>query len=234
MSDGAYSFSLTTFNRNGKLLQIEYALVAAQQKLSIGICATNGVVLVTDKKLPSTLIDETQYQKIENITPAAGFTFSGMASDYRVLLRKARKSAQRYYLTYREQQPVNQLVKDSASVMQEYTQSGGVRPFGLSLLVAGYDDNGPQLFQVDPSGISLQWKATAIGKKFQDAKNFLEKRYSDEMELDDAVHNALLIMRENFEGEMNEFNIEVAVVGPDRVFRILKPSEVKDYLDEQI
>jgi len=234
MSDGAYDFSLTTFNRNGRLPQIEYALVAAQQKLSIGICATNGVVLVTDKKLPSTLIDETQYQKIENITPASGFTFSGMASDYRVLLRKARKSAQRYYLTYREHQPVNQLVKASAAVMQEYTQSGGVRPFGLSLLVAGYDDNGPQLFQVDPSGISLQWKATAIGRKFQDAKNFLEKRYNDEMELDDAVHNALLIMRENFEGEMSEFNIEVAVVGPDRVFRILTPNEVKDYLDEQI
>merc|ERR1712137_1350208 len=69
-----------------------------------------------------------------------------------------------------------------------------------------------------------------IGRKFQDAKNFLEKRYNDEMELDDAVHNALLIMRENFDGEMNEFNIEVAVVGPDRVFRILTPNEVKDYL----
>jgi len=235
MSDGAYSFSLTTFNRTGKLLQIEYALTAAQKgKLSIGVCATNGVVLVTEKKLPSTLIDESQVQKIENINPSCGFIYSGIGPDYRVLVRNARKQAANYYITYREQQPVGQLVKATAGVMQEYTQSGGVRPFGVSLLVAGYDDNGPQLFQVDPSGTYFAWKATAIGKRFQDAKNFLEKRYNDEMELDDAVHNALLIMREGFEGEMNEFNIEVAVVGPDRVFRVLKPNEVKDYLDEAI
>ena len=54
----------------------------------------------------------------------------------------------RYYNIYREVQPVSQLVRDTASVMQEYTQSGGVRPFGVSLLVAGYDDDGPQLYQV--------------------------------------------------------------------------------------
>ena len=86
------------------------------------------------------------------------------------------------------------------SVWQEYTQSGGVRPFGLSLLVAGYDDNGPQLYQVDPSGAYFGWKATAIGKNHINAKNFLEKRYNEEMELDDAVHTALLTLREGFEG----------------------------------
>lgn len=73
-------------------------------------------------------------------------------------------------------QPVSQLVRDTAGVMQEYTQRGGVRPFGVSLLVAGYDDDGPQLYQVDPSGAYFGWKATAIGKNFVNAKNFLEKR----------------------------------------------------------
>ena len=68
-----------------------------------------------------------------------------------------------------------QLVRGVAQVMQEFTQSGGVRPFGVSLLVAGYDHEGPQLFQVDPSGTYFGWKASAIGKNFVEAKNFLEK-----------------------------------------------------------
>lgn len=155
-----------------------------------------------------------------------------MGPDFRVLVRNARKSAQKYYLTYREIQPVSEVVRESALVMQEYTQSGGVRPFGVSCLAAGYDDDGPQLYQIDPSGAAFGWKATAIGKNYINAKNFLERRYTEDMELDDAVHIGLLTMRESFEGEMTESNIEVAIVGSDKVFRILTPSEVRDYLDE--
>lgn len=178
-----------------------------------------------------------------------------MGPDFRVIVRNARKAAQKYYLTYREIEPVSQVVKESALLMQEYTQSGGVRPFGVSCLVAGYDDEGPQLFQVDPSGSSFGWKATAIGdskcrfqyfslclfddeyiskgKNYVSAKNFLERRYSDDVELDDAIHIALLTLRESFEGQMDEFNIEVGVVtAEDRTFRVLSPAEVRDYLDE--
>ena len=155
-----------------------------------------------------------------------------MGPDFRVLVRNARKSAQKYFLTYREVQPVAEVVRDSALLMQEYTQSGGVRPFGVSCLVAGYDDDGPQLFQVDPSGAAFGWKATAIGKNYVNAKTFLERRYNDEMELDDAVHIALLTLRESNEGEMTEHNIEVGIIGEDKIFRILTPAEVRDYLDE--
>jgi 20S proteasome subunit alpha 2 len=83
-----------------------------------------------------------------------GFVYAGMGPDFRVLVRNARKEAQKYYLTYRELQPVSQITKESGLLMQEFTQSGGVRAFGVSLLVAGYDDDGPQLYQVDPSGMS--------------------------------------------------------------------------------
>ena len=116
--------------------------------------------------------------------------------------------------------------------MQEYTQSGGVRPFGISLLIGGVDDDGPQLYQVDPSGAYFGWKATAIGKNFINAKTFLEKRYSPGMELEDAIHTALLTLREGFEGEMTKDNIEVGIVGADRKFRVLTPAEVADYLQE--
>ena len=125
-----------------------------------------------------------------------------------------------------------ELTREIAAIMQEYTQSGGVRPFGVSLLVAGYDDAGPQLYQVDPSGAYFGWRATAIGKNFTNAKTFLEKRYAADMELEDAVHTALLTLREGFEGEMNKDNIEVAVVGADKTFRVLTAAEVADYLAE--
>jgi 20S proteasome subunit alpha 2 len=161
-----------------------------------------------------------------------GFVFSGIGPDYKVLVANARKQSQKYFLTYREIQPVSEVVRESALVMQEYTQSGGVRPFGISILAAGYDDQGPQLFQIDTSGAAFGWKATAIGKNYVNAKNFLERRYNEDMELDDAVHIALLTLRESFEGEMNEFNIEVGIVGEDRIFRVLSPAEVRDYLDE--
>ena len=151
-----------------------------------------------------------------------------------ISVRKARKSSQSYFLQYREHKPVSQLVKSTASVMQEYTQSGGVRPFGVSLLVAGVDaDKTPRLYQVDPSGAYFGWKATAIGKNYMNAKSFLERRYQEEMELEDAIHTALLTLREGFEGEMNSENIELGIVSvTDGKFRLLTPAEIQDYLDE--
>ena len=118
--------------------------------------------------------------------------------------------------------------------MQEYTQSGGVRPFGVSLLLAGLDaDGSPKLYQVDPSGAYFGWKATAIGRNYQSSKAFLEKRYTEDMELEDAVHTALLTLREGFEGEMTAENVEVGVVSKvDGKFRVLTKEEVQDYLDE--
>ena len=90
-----YSFSLTTFSPSGKLVQIEYALNAVNGgSTSLGIKATNGVVIATEKKLRSTLIDETTVQKISLLTPNIGVAYSGMGPDSRLLVRKARKSAQ--------------------------------------------------------------------------------------------------------------------------------------------
>lgn len=235
MGDSAYSFSLTTFSRQGKLLQIEYALNAVSNgRTSLGICAKDGVVIATDKKLASPLVAVDDVNKVEEINKSCGFVYSGVGPDYRVLVRKARKSSQAYFRMYREHQPVSQLVKGTASVMQEYTQSGGVRPFGVSILVAGCDGDGtPGLYQVDPSGAYFGWKATAIGKNYVNAKNFLEKRYQEDMELEDAIHTALLTLREGFEGEMTAHNIELGVVTKsDGCFRLLTPEQVQDYLDE--
>ncbi|KAL3137904.1 Protein phosphatase PP2A regulatory subunit B [Trebouxia sp. C0009 RCD-2024] len=233
MGESQYSFSLTTFSPSGKLVQIEYALNAVSAgTTSLGIKATNGVVIATEKKLRSSLVDENTVRRISTLTPNIGVAYSGMGPDSRVLVRKARKQAQAYYQLYKEQIPVAQLCREVATVMQEFTQSGGVRPFGVSLLLAGYDENGPQLYQIDPSGSYFAWKASAIGKNMTNAKTFLEKRYSEDMEIEDAVHTALLTLKEGFEGQISGQNIEVAIVGPDQTFKVLTAAEVSDYLEE--
>ncbi|KAL2136674.1 hypothetical protein VTI74DRAFT_2406 [Chaetomium olivicolor] len=209
--------------------------------------------------------------------------YSGMGPDYRVLVDRARKvSHTGYKRIYNEYPPTRILVQDVARVMQEATQSGGVRPYGVSLLIAGWDEGilpedeekegadkksegqgeegeakkiggktggilkgGPMLYQVDPSGSYFPWKATAIGKSATTAKTFLEKRYTEGLELEDAVHIALLTLKETIEGEMNGETIEIGIVGPpaDHLlgvegvegavgprFRKLTPQEIEDYL----
>lgn len=163
--------------------------------------------------------------------------YAGMGPDYRVLVDKARKvSHTSYKRIYNEYPPTRILVQDVARVVQEATQSGGVRPYGVSLLIAGWDEGvepkteetqkprdedepkqptggilkgGPSLYQVDPSGSYYPWKATAIGKHATSAKTFLEKRYTEELELEDAIHIALLTLKESIEGEMNGDTIEL-------------------------
>ncbi|KAK4039124.1 nucleophile aminohydrolase [Parachaetomium inaequale] len=283
-----YSFSLTTFSPSGKLVQIEYALNAVNQGVTaLGIKATNGIVLATEKKSSSPLADPSSLSKISLVTPNIGMVYSGMGPDYRVLVDRARKvSHTGYKRIYNEYPPTRILVQDVARVMQEATQSGGVRPYGVSLLVAGWDEGilpeeelqkqekeqqakakggegdeeegkklggktggilkgGPMLYQVDPSGSYFPWKATAIGKSATTAKTFLEKRYTEGLELEDAVHIALLTLKETIEGEMNGETIEIGIVGPpaDHLlgvegvegavgprFRKLTPQEIEDYL----
>ncbi|KAK0674584.1 nucleophile aminohydrolase [Cercophora samala] len=270
-----YSFSLTTFSPSGKLVQIEYALNAVNQGVTaLGIKATNGIVLATEKKSSSPLADPSSLSKISLITPNIGMVYSGMGPDYRVLVDRARKvSHTGYKRIYNEYPPTRILVQDVARVMQEATQSGGVRPYGVSLLIAGWDEGilpeeeieakegeegkklsgktggilkgGPMLYQVDPSGSYFPWKATAIGKSATTAKTFLEKRYTEGLELEDAVHIALLTLKETIEGEMNGETIEIGIVGPPAHhllgvegvegavgprFRKLTPQEIEDYL----
>ncbi|KAK6602650.1 proteasome A-type and B-type [Botrytis cinerea] len=262
-----YSFSLTTFSPSGKLVQIEYALNAVNQGVtSLGI---KEEVLINPHRSPS-------LSKVSLITPNIGMVYSGMGPDYRVLVDKARKvSHTGYKRIYNEYPPTRILVQDVARVMQEATQSGGVRPYGVSLLIAGWDDGiepesedvagaevhpdekkpsgktggilkgGPMLYQVDPSGSYFPWKATAIGKNATSAKTFLEKRYTEGLELEDAVHIALLTLKETIEGEMNGDTVEIGIVGPpaDHLmgiegvegaqgprFRKLSPQEIEDYL----
>ncbi|CDK28636.1 unnamed protein product [Kuraishia capsulata CBS 1993] len=244
-----YSFSLTTFSPSGTLKQIEHALNAVKQGVtSLGIKSTNGIVLATERKSNSALINVDHIEKISLITPNIGMTYSGMGPDFRVLVDSSRKvSHTAYKRVYNEYPPTKILVSETAKIIQEATQSGGVRPYGVSLLVGGYDDsNGYMLYQVDPSGAYFPWKATAIGKGSTAAKTFLEKRWNEELELEDAIHIALLTLKESIEGDMNGDTVEISIIGEEnehllgftgdsRVagprFRKLSAQEINDRLD---
>lgn len=184
-------------------------------------------------------MDDSSLEKVAVVCKNIGMVYSGMGPDFRVLVAKARKSAQAYKRIYGHEPPTATLVKEVASVMQEYTQSGGVRPFGVSLLICGWDEyEGSMLYQVDPSGSYFAWKASAIGKNMVNAKTFLEKRFRDDHELHDAINDALNTLKEGFEGGLSEDTVEIGIVGGeyvdpisgDPVFHKLTASEVKDYL----
>ena len=279
MTDGATEYALNAVNQGVTSLGIKGTFLhrIRQNIADTNDAATNGIVLATEKKSSSPLIDSSSSSKVSLITPNIGMVYSGMGPDYRVLVDKARKvSHTGYKRIYNEYPPTRILVQDVARVMQEATQSGGVRPYGVSLLIAGWDDGiepeaetkqtegeedlekkkisgktggiqkgGPSLYQVDPSGSYFPWKATAIGKSATSAKTFLEKRYTEGLELEDAIHIALLTLKETIEGEMNGDTVEIGIVGPpeDRLlgfegvegaqgprFRKLSPTEVEDYL----
>ncbi|CCW70389.1 unnamed protein product [Phytomonas sp. Hart1] len=230
MSDAYYG--LTTFSPSGKLVQIEYATTAASKGVTtLGIKATDGIVIAAKKKTTTPLIDSSSIQKMFALDDHVGCTYSGMGPDSRVLIDSARKSCQQYKLTYHEPIPVSQLVRQISYLYQEFTQSGGVRPFGCSLLVAGVDANGHHLYQIDPSGTFCAWKATAIGEGSSDAKSFLQKRYTSDMELEDTIHTALLTLKEGFSGKMTAENTQVGRVIEKR-FEILTVDQLHDYLDQ--
>ena len=104
------------------------------------------------------------------------------------------------------------------------------------MIVAGYDEEqGPQIFQIEASGTFYSWKATALGKSGTQARNFLEKRFSDDLDIEDAIHTAILTLKDSFEGELTDRNVEIGVIrtsDPNKEFKILTASEIKDYLRE--
>eukprot|EP01061_Rhynchopus_euleeides_P032031 TRINITY_DN5309_c0_g1_i1.p2 TRINITY_DN5309_c0_g1~~TRINITY_DN5309_c0_g1_i1.p2 ORF type:complete len:234 (+),score=105.58 TRINITY_DN5309_c0_g1_i1:146-847(+) len=231
MGDSAYAFSLTTFSPQGKLIQIDYAMQAVNQgKTALGINAKNGLCLATEKPLRP-LQEAESVQKIQQLDEHVGVVYAGMFADAKLLYTRARKFCQSYRVTYKMPMPVEQLARKLAEIMQEYTQTTGVRPFGCSLLLAGTDYLGTHLYQIDPSGLYIAWKAAAIGKGKNNAKSYLEKRFSDDMEVEDATHTAIMTLKEGFDGRMGADNIEIAKV-EDGKFTILPVGDVSEYLDE--
>ncbi|MHA1836276.1 MAG: archaeal proteasome endopeptidase complex subunit alpha, partial [Candidatus Odinarchaeia archaeon] len=151
--EAGYDSAITIFSPDGRLFQVEYAIEAVRHGTPIvGLKVKNGVALVALKKEAPPLMDEKSTQKIFRIDFHIGSAIAGLHADARILIDFARVQAQIERLTYDEPIMVETLVKKISDMKQVYTQQAGIRPFGVSLLIAGYDAKGPQLYSTDPSG----------------------------------------------------------------------------------
>jgi len=178
-----YDSRTTIFSPEGRLYQVEYAMEAINHAgAAVGILASDGIVLAAEKKVHSKLLEPnpaTRTEKMYKLDNHLAAAVAGITADANILINYARLSAQRYLFQYQDQMPVEQLVQYVCDLKQGYTQYGGLRPFGVSFLYAGWDGHyGFQLYQSDPSGNYGGWKATAIGANNQAALSILRQDYA--------------------------------------------------------
>ncbi len=229
-----YDRAITMFSPDGRLLQVEYAKKTVRQgSTAIGMVCRDGVVLITDKRIVDSLVVAEAVEKIWQIDDHIGATASGILSDARVLIERAQLRAQQHRVTYDSPIDILSIVKDISNLKQFCTQSGGLRPFGVSLLIAGIDDTGAKLFETDPTGIYFQYKATVIGEGEPEIEEALKKEYRDDLSLDEAIRLGLRALYRVIEKEFNYDRIAgVYITNSEKRFTKLKRAEIEKYIEE--
>jgi proteasome alpha subunit len=227
-----YDRAITIFSPDGRLFQVEYAIEAVRRgTTAIGVNCSDGVVLAVEKRVLN-LQDPTSVEKIFVIDEHVGAAIAGLTADARILVNQARIEAQVNRLTYDEIISIETLTKKICDLKQLYTQHAGVRPFGVSLLIAGSDDDGSKLFMTDPSGAYWGFKAQAIGSGAQNVKELLEKEYKDDINLDQAVKLSLKALKQVIESDFDSNKVEIAIIeNKDKIFRVMSQKEVQEYID---
>jgi len=224
----AYDRAITVFSPDGRLFQVEYAREAVKRgTTAVGVVYKTGVILLADKRIKSPLIEESSIEKIFVIDEQIGAATSGLIGDARILIDYARVQAQSEKLTYGQNVTVEALVKKVCDLLQQYTQYGGVRPFGASLLIGGIDDTGPHLFETDPSGLSTGYKADSIGAGRDQAIEILEKEYKEGMNLQEAASLALKALKAGLEQGQSLGTISAGYINQGEKFKIMSQEELK-------
>eukprot|EP00605_Chrysophyceae_sp_TOSAG23-4_P002234 GSChrysophyteH1.ASY1.ANO1.2478.1 assembled CDS len=177
-----YDQSTTTFSPDGRLHQVEYAMEAINNAgTCVGLQSENGISKNSEKTY---VLDN-----------HAVCLVAGLTADANILTQNCRLQCQRYQYKFGEPVPMEQLVKELCNYKQQYTQFGGLRPFGVSFVFAGWDKHhGYQLYQSDPSGNYSGWKATVIGQNSQAGKSILKTDYKENAEQKDNLKLAVKIL----------------------------------------
>lgn len=227
-----YDRAITMFSPDGRLLQVEYAKKTVKQgSTAVGMVCSDGVLLVTDKRIVDPLVVTEAIEKIFQIDDHIGATASGIISDARVLVERAQVKAQQHQVTYDSPIDVLSIVKNMCDLKQLCTQSGGLRPFGVSVLVAGIDSDGPKLFQTDPTGIFFQYYAVAIGEGEEAIEDVLHKKYKSTMNIQEGLKLIIDALKEALDDGFNVDRLDAAVItSEDKKFKKIGRRELEKFL----
>jgi len=191
-----YDRAATMFAPDGHILQVEYAEKTIRLgSASIGVVCKNSVVIVSDRRQKDKLIVEDSANKINEIDEHIMAVSAGISSDARVLIEKARVLAQQHRVTYDSAVSTESIVRDIADIKQQFTQYGGARPFGVSMMIAGINGDAV-LYTTDITGNYLKYKANAIGENDEKIKRLLREKYVHGMTPKEGIKLALDVFRE--------------------------------------
>ncbi|WP_049925408.1 archaeal proteasome endopeptidase complex subunit alpha [Halopiger goleimassiliensis] len=230
----AYDRGITIFSPDGRLYQVEYAREAVKRgTASIGVRTDDGVVLAVDKRVPSPLLEDSSVEKIHKADDHIGIASAGHVADARQLIDFARRQAQVNQLRYGEPVGVETLTKNVTDHIQQYTQVGGARPFGVALIVGGIDNGEPRLFETDPSGTPYEWKALAVGADRSDLQDYLEENYDENADLDGGIALALDALASVNDGSLLPTEVGLATVDAEsESFEQFDYDRIEEYLEE--
>jgi len=232
-----YDRAITVFSPDGHLFQVEYAQEAVKKgSTAVGVRGKDTVVLGVEKKATAKLQDERTVQKICVLDDHVMMAFAGLTADARIIMKKARQECQSYKLTVEDPVSLEYITRHVAGMKQRYTQSSGRRPFGISCLLTGFDDDGtPHLYQTDPAGVYAEWKANAIGRNAKTVREFLEKNWTSEAVESEEGATKLAVKALLEVVQLGGKNLELAVMrkGDDpRKMHMLPVETVEKYVKE--
>ncbi|OAL38219.1 proteasome subunit alpha type-4 [Fonsecaea nubica] len=243
-----YDRALSVFSPDGHVFQVEYALEAVKRgTCAVGVKGKDIVVLGCEKRSAMKLQDtRITPSKIGLIDTHVCLAFAGLNADARILIDKARVEAQSHRLTVEDPVTIEYITKYVAGVQQRFTQSGGVRPFGISTLIIGFDkgDKEPKLYQTEPSGIYSAWyvvisdsksrrltrsrKANAIGRSSKTVREFLERNHKDDMDREATISLTVKSLLEVV--QTGAKNIEIAIMAPGKTIEMLPSEQIEQYV----
>ena len=226
-----YDRAITLFSPDGRLLQVEYAKkTVSQGSATVGVIGKRSVVFVADKRLPEEekLIVPESIEKVFKIDDHIGSAISGLIADGRALVEKAQLEAQQYKVTYNEPADMLLMIKKISADMQAFTQYGGARPYGVSILFGGLKDGSYVLYMLEPSGIFFQYRAMAIGENSAAINRSLENGYKPDMDTDALIKLAIKSLKAG-NIHLHPDKLEVAVID-ESGFTKLNKDEIAKYL----
>ena len=229
-----YDRASIVFSPDGRLLQVEYAKKAVEQgTTAIGMTCKDGAVLIADKRIVDKFIVPSSVEKVFQVDDHIAVTATGYLMDGRVLAEKAQIIAQQHKVTYDTNIDTLSLVKEISNMKQAFTQYGGARPFGVSLLFIGVDDDGPKLFLTEPTGIYFEYVATAVGEGESEAEEMLKKEYKEGMSMDDSIKLGIKILKKILGRDFDVERVEVAFVKKDdRQYGKLKKEDIENVVNK--